>query len=174
MHRDVPRSRQADRAPRAAATPGPGRPADHHLDRRPEIGAEDLVGIARVEPPAALGQAREDGVNLRHDVVCLRGRLDQATLGVLVVAGPRQVDLTPPARLPCPLLARAVGRGAGRDRVRPPAGGQSRLCGEVPKLRYTWPDPTRLLITGVSRGDRLAPPPAGGGNLGCGPGRRGG
>src|ERR1035441_4812785 len=120
MHRDVPRSRQADRAPRAAATPGPGRPADHHLDRRPEIGAEDLVGIARVEPPAALGQAREDGVNLRHDVVCLRGRLDQATLGVLVVAGPRQVDLTPPAGLPCPLLEGAV-RPDGAARPERPA-----------------------------------------------------
>jgi hypothetical protein len=52
------------------------------------------------------------------------------------------------------------GRRVDRDQVHPPGGDPSRLCGEVPKLRYTWPDPTRLLITGVSRGDRLAPPRA--------------
>jgi ribosomal protein S18 acetylase RimI-like enzyme len=40
------------------------------------------------------------------------------------------------------------GRRVGRDRLHPPGGDPSRLRGEVYKLRYAWPDPATLLITG--------------------------
>jgi ribosomal protein S18 acetylase RimI-like enzyme len=35
-----------------------------------------------------------------------------------------------------------------RDLVHPPGGEPNRLCGNVPKLRYAWPDPTTLLLAG--------------------------
>ena len=44
------------------------------------------------------------------------------------------------------------GRRVDRGHVHPPSGDPSRLCGEVPKLRYAWPDPATLLITEMSRG----------------------
>jgi len=78
------------------------------------------VGVARVQPPAGLGQAGKDGVDLRHEVIRLRSGLDQPSLGVLVVAGPRQVDLTAPAGLPRPLLEGAV-RPDGTPRSERPA-----------------------------------------------------
>ena len=49
------------------------------------------------------------------------------------------------------------GRRVDRDHVHPPGGDPSRICGVVTKLRYVWPDPSRLLITGGGReGQRQA------------------
>ena len=39
------------------------------------------------------------------------------------------------------------GRCVARDHVHLSGGDPTRLCGEVPKLRYAWPDPATLLIT---------------------------
>jgi ribosomal protein S18 acetylase RimI-like enzyme len=40
------------------------------------------------------------------------------------------------------------GRPVDRDLAQPPSGDPSRLCGEVFRLRYAWPDAAALLISG--------------------------
>jgi hypothetical protein len=113
-----------------------------HLGPRqgPDLGRVSRQPAHRPLPPASGARDPADGAHRPG------GHRAAPLLGAL--------PLGPGAERPGPALLRGAGWKARRSGPRPPAGRRSEPhLWVVTKLRYVWPDPSRLLITDEEEGD---------------------